>query len=117
MTLQDYASLAEIISSIAVIATLIFVGLQIRQSNHLLQRGKESVTMEEWSRIRLAIVENHDVARIWQARLDDSAELDATELLRLCINNPHGIKWWGDTKVYFPPPFVRDVEAILSGSA
>jgi hypothetical protein len=153
MTLQDIASLAEIISSIAVIATLIFVGLQIKQSNILLQRGEESVTMEEWSRIRLSIIENHDVARIWQARLDDAAELDTTELLRLhtlmeeylwaayhiwdrtrrdlflhgrfdetmqvlrlYLNNPHGIKWWGETKVNYPPPFVRDVEAILSGS-
>lgn len=83
MTLQDFASFAELISSIAVMAALIFVAFQIRQTNTLLQRGEENVTMEEWSRIRLSIVENHDVAKIWQARLDDTAELDATQLVRL----------------------------------
>lgn len=83
MTLQDFASFAELISSIAVLATLIFVAFQIKQTNILLQRGEENVTMEEWSRIRLSIVENHDVAKIWQARLDDAVELDATQLVRL----------------------------------
>ena len=83
MTLQDFASFTELFSSIAVLATLIFVGFQIRQTNVLLQRGEENVTMEEWSRIRLSIVENHDVANIWQARLDDGEELDATQLVRL----------------------------------
>lgn len=151
MTLQAFASLAEILSSVAVIATLIFVGLQIRQSNVLLQRGEENVTMEEWSRIRLAIIENHDVARIWQARVDEAAELDATDMLRLhtlleehlwaayhiwdrtrrnlfihgrfedtmqvlrvYLNNPHGGRWWRDTKPNYPPPFVRDVDGILA---
>ena len=140
MTLQALASLAEIFSSIAVIATLIFVGLQIRQTNTLLQRGEESGTMAEWSRLRMAIIENHDVARIWQARLDDAAELDSAELvrlhtlmeeylwaayhiwdrtrrglflhgrfeetmpvLRLYLNNPHGIKWWGEKRLTIRP--------------
>jgi hypothetical protein len=51
MTLQGFASFAELISSIAVLATLIFVAFQIKQTNILLQRGEENVTMEEWSRI------------------------------------------------------------------
>lgn len=154
MTLQDFASFAELISSIAVLATLIFVAFQIKQTNILLQRGEENVTMEEWSRIRLSIVENHDVAKIWQARLDDAAELDATQLVRLhtlleeylwaayhiwdrtrrnlflhgrfeetmpvlrqYLNNPHGVEWWTAAKFNYPPPYVRDVEAILRDSA
>jgi len=153
MTLHDFASLAEIISSIAVFATLVFVAFQIRQTNVLLQRGEENVTQEEWSRIRLSIIDNHDVASIWQARLDDGAELDAVQLVRLhtlmeeylwaayhiwdrtrrdlflhgrfeesmpvlrqYLNNPQGIKWWREAKVNYPPPFVRDVDAILSAS-
>jgi hypothetical protein len=154
MTLQDFASFAELLSSIAVLATLIFVAFQIRQTNILLQRGEENVTMEEWSRIRLSIVENDDVAKIWQARLDDTAELDASQLVRLhtlleehlwaayhiwdrtrrklflhgrfeetmpvlrqYLNNPHGIEWWKEAKVNYPPNYVRDVEAILSVDA
>lgn len=83
MTLHDFASLAEIVSSIAVLATLLFIAFQIRQTTILLQRGEENVTQEEWSRIRLSIVDNHDVASIWQARLDDGAQLDAVQLVRL----------------------------------
>lgn len=154
MTPQDFAGFAEIISSIAVLAALIFVAFQIRQTNILLQRGEENVTMEEWSRIRLSIVENDDVAKIWHARLDDTAELDATQLVRLhtlleeylwaayhiwdrtrrnlflhgrfeetmpvlrqYLNNPHGIEWWTEAKVNYPPNYVRDVEAILTVGA
>lgn len=151
MTLQGFASLAEIISSIAVFAMLVFVGLQIRQTIVLLQRGEENVTQEEWSRIRLSIIENHDVATIWHSRLDDGVELDAVRLVRLhtlleeylwaayhvwdrtrrhlflhgrfdetmpvlrqYLNNAPGTKWWNQAKVNYPPPFVRDVDAILS---
>ena len=153
MTLQGFASLAQIMSSIAVFATLVFVGLQIRQTVVLLQRGEENVTQEEWSRIRLSIIDNHDVASIWHARLDERAELSAIQLVRLhmlleeylwaayhvwdrtrrnlfqhgrfeetmpvlrqYINNPHGTRWWNEAKLNYPPPFVRDVDAILSAS-
>ena len=37
MTLQDWAYLAEIVGAIAVVASLIYVGIQIRDSNRVNQ--------------------------------------------------------------------------------
>jgi hypothetical protein len=37
-------------------------------------------------------------------------------VLRQYLNNPHGIEWWTAAKVNYPPPYVRDVEAILRDS-
>ena len=83
MTLQDLTNLAEILASIGIIISLIFVGFQIRQNSNLLERGEENTTMSEWSAIRHLLIGNRDVARIWKAGLEDDNNLDEVDLARL----------------------------------
>jgi len=83
MSLQDFTSLTEIVSSIGVIVSLIFVGYQMRQNTSQLQRNEHNSTMAQWSTIRMASVENRDVAQLWREGLHGERELDVTDQFRL----------------------------------
>ena len=83
MSMQDFANLTEIVASIGVIVSLIFVGYQMRQNTSQLQRNEHNSTMAQWSTIRMASVENRDVAEIWGEGLRGERELDVTDQFRL----------------------------------
>ena len=83
MSLQELTNLAEITASVVVVLSLIFVAYQIKQNGSQLQRNEHNSTMAQWSTIRMAIVENRDVAEIWRKGLHGEGELDATDQFRL----------------------------------
>jgi len=83
MSLQDLSNLAEIGAAFVVILSLIFVAYQIRQNTSQLKRNEHNSTMTQWSTIRMAFVENRDVAEIWRKGLHGEGELDATDQFRL----------------------------------
>ena len=83
MSLQDLTNFAEIAASVGVIVSLIFVGYQMRQNTSQLQRNEHNSTMAQWSTIRMAWVENRDVAEIWRGGLSGERELDVTDQFRL----------------------------------
>ena len=83
MSLQEFTNLAEIVASVAVFVSLIFVGYQMRQNTNQLQRNEHNSTMAQWSTIRMMLVENRDVAEIWRSGLHGERELDATDQFRL----------------------------------
>jgi len=83
MSLQDFTSFTEIVSSVGIIVSLIFVGYQMRQNTSQLQRNEHNSTMAQWSTIRMASVENRDVAQLWREGLHGERELDVTDQFRL----------------------------------
>lgn len=83
MTVEVAASIAEVIASVGVLVSLFFVGYQYRQHSHLIERGEQNATMAEWSRIRMALVENPEVAELWHSAQTGSRELTEIESLRM----------------------------------
>ena len=83
MSLDQWSSLAQIVGSIGVILSLIFVGLQIRQNTSELQRNEHNSTMAQWTVIRMAIATNRDIAELMTAGLRGSNAIDAADQLRL----------------------------------
>ena len=83
MSLEQLASLAQVVASVGVVLSLIFVGLQVRQSTAALQRNEHNSTMEQWTVIRMAIAKHRDVAELMTAGLDGDCSLDAADQLRL----------------------------------
>ena len=55
MSFQQLADLAQIVASIGVIVSLIFVGLQIKHNTGALQRNEHNSTMAQWTVIRMAV--------------------------------------------------------------
>jgi hypothetical protein len=83
MSFEQISYLAQIVASVGVIVSLIFVGLQIRQNTGALQRNEHNSTMAQWTVIRMAIAKNRDIAELMTAGLHRERALDAADQLRL----------------------------------
>mgnify|MGYP003386593842 CR=1 FL=1 len=83
MSLEQLSYLAQIIGSSGVILSLVFVGLQVRQNTAALQRNEHNSTMSQWTVIRMAIVENRDLAQLMTDGLSGQRALDSADQLRL----------------------------------
>jgi len=83
MSFEQLSYLAQIIAAVGVIASLIFVGLQIKHNTSALQRNEHNSTMAQWTVIRQAIATNRDIAELMTAGLQGDRALDAADQLRL----------------------------------
>ena len=64
MSFEQISYLAQIVASVGVVVSLIFVGLQIRQNTGALQRNEHNSTMAQWTVIRMAVAQNRDIAEL-----------------------------------------------------
>src|SRR5438046_7048514 len=83
MSLEQLSYLAQIIGSVGVIASLVFVGLQIKHNTAALQRNEHNSTMAQWTVLRQAIAQNREIAELMTAGLSGERALDAADQLRL----------------------------------
>src|SRR4051794_20726948 len=81
MSFEQISYLAQIVASVAVVASLIFVALQIKQNTAALQRNEHNSTMAQWTVIRQAIATNRDIAELMTAGLRGETALDAADQL------------------------------------
>jgi len=83
MSFEQISYLAQIVASVGVVVSLIFVGLQIRQNTGALQRNEHNSTMAQWTVIRMAIARNREIAELMTAGLHGERAMDAADQLRL----------------------------------
>jgi|SRR5580700_4886615 hypothetical protein len=83
MSLEHAFFLSQIIASIAVVASLIFVGHQVRENTLAIQRNEHNSTMEQWTVIRQAIARNREIAELMSVGLSGERKLDSADELRL----------------------------------
>lgn len=83
MTLEQWSSLAQILGSVGVVVSLVFVGLQVRQNTHAIARNEHNNTMAQWTVVRMAVAQHRDIAELMTAGLSGERELDAADRLRL----------------------------------
>jgi len=58
MSIEQLSYLAQTVAAVGVIASLIFVGIQIRHNTREIQRNEHNSTMAQWTVIRQAIAQN-----------------------------------------------------------
>src|SRR5437773_1981885 len=83
MSFEQLSYVAQIVGSVGIIVSLIFVGLQIRQNTGALQRDEHNSTMTQWTVIRMAIAKHRDIAELMTDGLHGARALDAADQLRL----------------------------------
>jgi hypothetical protein len=82
MSLQDLGDIGEFIGAIAVVASLIYLGFQIRQNTKAVRRTAHISTVEAFNHLSTLIAQDPEVARISRTGALDIAELNDDERLR-----------------------------------
>lgn len=89
MSIQDGAAIAEIVSAFAVIASLIYLAVQIRQNTNELSMSMKSTELaafernvEAGNRIREIFILNPDVSELYARGLKSYAALDGSDKMR-----------------------------------
>ena len=83
MSLEQISTIAQIVGTVGVVASLVFVGLQVRQNTAALYRGEHNSTMEQWTVIRMAVAQSRDMAELMTSGLSGARDLDAADQFRL----------------------------------
>ena len=83
MSFEQLSYFAQIVASVGVIASLIFVALQIKHNTGALQRNEHNSTMAQWTVIRQAIAGNRDIAELMTTGLSGERAMDVADQLRL----------------------------------
>lgn len=82
MTLAELSEISQTLGSAAVVASLIFVGVQIRQNTKATQAASHQAVSEALNRINLLWARNSEVTRVWLSGLNDRAALTPEERWR-----------------------------------
>ena len=82
--LSDWASVAEIVSGVAVVATLVFLIFGIRENTEVTRAAAYEGLISSLNGTTQMLVEDESLATIWQSyQAGDSAELNQEERFRL----------------------------------
>jgi hypothetical protein len=89
MSIQEWGAIAEMISAIAVVASLVYLGIQIRQNNRALAMNLKFTELaafernvESGNRIREIFILNADVAELYARGLKSYTDLSGSDKLR-----------------------------------
>ena len=82
MTLEQASLVAQIVSAIAVIASLVFVGFQLRSAAAAIRASSSQAHSSSYTQLVASIIDNADFARIWAVGIDDPNALREDEWVR-----------------------------------
>lgn len=75
MTLADVSQISQTIGSAAVVASLIFVGVQLHQNTKATRAASHHAVSEALNQVNLLWARNGEVSRIWLLGISDRAAL------------------------------------------
>lgn len=82
MSLEQLSFLAQILSAITVIASLIFVGIQLKQATAAIRASSSQAHSGLYTDLVRSIIDNADFARTWSIGLSDPGALSDAEWVR-----------------------------------
>ena len=89
MTIQDWGAIGELVGGVAVIVTLIYLALQVRQNTRQFSRSVEATQLaafernvESSSRLRELLILHPDLVALLLKGYDSYKELDKSEKIR-----------------------------------
>ena len=75
MTLAEISQISQTLGSAAVVASLIFVGVQIRQNTKTARAASHHAVSEALNQVNLLWARNSEVSRIWLSGISDRRAL------------------------------------------
>lgn len=80
--LEYWALVAEVVGGVAVVISLVFVGIQLRDANTVAERTEANATQDQWTAFNASIYGDAETAGILHAGLSGDRALDPVEQLR-----------------------------------
>jgi hypothetical protein len=83
---QDVAAIADVVGAVAVVVSLIFVGLQLKQANRLAREAAEQKQIESIGTLSRILAENPHLAELWARalageKLSPAEQVSATSMI------------------------------------
>jgi hypothetical protein len=94
MTVPDISTVANILAAIGVMGSLVFVGLQVRQSNRQMREAAIRHHVDRIAGIGLALSESADLADLWVRGLKDLDALTPPERARFINYFTYALRIW-----------------------
>ena len=82
MNLTEISQIMQSLGSVAVVASLLFVGFQIRQNTKATQAASHHAVSEALNRLNILWAQNGEITRIWLSGLSDRRALTPDERWR-----------------------------------
>lgn len=82
MSLEQASLVAQIVSAIAVIASLVFVGFQLRSAAAAIRASSSQAHSSSYTQLVASIIDNADFAKIWATGINDPNALREEEWVR-----------------------------------
>ena len=82
MTIQDLGSIGEFLGGLAVLVSLVYLALQIRQNTTSVRAAASASVAESLSRVTETMSLEPELARIWTEGLADHDSLDGDARIR-----------------------------------
>jgi hypothetical protein len=82
MTLEEIYYISQIVAVVGIFASLVFVGLQIRQNTRATRAASHNAVSDSLNEINRMFAENADLTKIWLAGMADRKSLTEEERWR-----------------------------------
>lgn len=82
MSLEQVLAASQVVGAIAVVASLVFVGFQLRQHTRAVRASTSQAHSAMYHDIVASVIESGEVASIWRRGLSEVASLNPDELVR-----------------------------------
>jgi hypothetical protein len=99
MNLDQAALFAQIVSAVCVIASLIFVGFQLRQATAAIRASSSQAHSELYTALVQPIINDGDFARIFSTGVDDPSSLGREEWVRFVAYSSALFRQWESSRV------------------
>jgi|Laugresp1bdmlbsn_1035097.scaffolds.fasta_scaffold25906_1 hypothetical protein len=116
--LQDIALLAEIVGAVAIVISLFFVGMQLKENTAAVQANSSQASFDSSRQFLLGIALDEDLSRIRQTGSADPSSLTPLEYSRYSTVEYSNLIYyqsiWEQRKAILDDEFVRMAEACGS---
>lgn len=94
MTLEQFAALGEILGSVAVVASLIYVAKQLRQNTDMMRVNASSQRVQRDFELNHRVSDSQEFAEIWLKGNEDFKSLNEAKKIRLIFFARSAIVHW-----------------------
>ena len=94
MTLEQLANLSDVIGVLLIVASLVYVARQLRQNTEMMRAAASSGRVERDYQIVSPIIDNREIAEMWEKGEKDFDSLDKVDQARMLFFERRAIGLW-----------------------